>query len=140
MICLEDSLDIVPGGESVDAVEMAVVADYVQGVGADGAGRSEQGEAFHFKQMRGCCHHSMEAIGGQLSAVGYQLSAISYQLSAISYQWSAFPLHQIRILSARTFLSKRSGFLVIVLYSIRYRMSTLWSGNGGPVQGRKRES
>ena len=51
---LEDSFDIVPRGEGVDAVEIAIAPDYVQGVGADGAGRSEQGEAFHFKQMRGC--------------------------------------------------------------------------------------
>jgi hypothetical protein len=50
---LEDSLDIVAGGEGVDAVETGIVPDYVQRVGADGAGRSEQGEAFHFKQMRG---------------------------------------------------------------------------------------
>jgi hypothetical protein len=48
---LEDSLDIVPGGEGVDAVETRVVPDYVQCIGADGAGRSEQREAFHFKQM-----------------------------------------------------------------------------------------
>jgi hypothetical protein len=42
----------VAGGEGVDAVEAGVMADYIQGVGADGAGRSEQGEAFHFKRMR----------------------------------------------------------------------------------------
>jgi len=39
---------------------MGIATHYIESVGADGAGRSEQGEAFHFKQMRGCCHHSME--------------------------------------------------------------------------------
>ena len=51
MICWSDSFDIVAGDEGVDAVEMAVVPDYIQGVGADGAGGSEQGQAFHFKQL-----------------------------------------------------------------------------------------
>jgi len=37
----------------VDAVQTGVVPDYVQSIDADGAGRSEQGEAFHFKQLRG---------------------------------------------------------------------------------------
>ena len=49
---LEDSLDVVTSGEGVDAVQTGVVPDYVQGIGADGAGRSEQGEAFHFRRMR----------------------------------------------------------------------------------------
>jgi hypothetical protein len=60
----KDSFDIAAGGEGMDAVEMAIVADYVEGVGADGAGRSEEGEAFHFKQMRGCFIIAWKEDGG----------------------------------------------------------------------------
>jgi hypothetical protein len=47
----KDSLNIMPGGQGVNAIQVTIVPDDVQGVGADGAGRSEEGHAFHFKQM-----------------------------------------------------------------------------------------